>query len=90
MAPEQAQRQPPTEARDVVAFGLIRYEMATGRRARGDGNILAMLRQIDHEDQTEYATQAPEPFVGILGQALLVDPTRRTIRMAQIAEQLAE
>jgi serine/threonine protein kinase len=90
MAPEQAQGQLPTEASDVFSLGLILYEMAMGRRARGDRNILAMLRLIDHEDPLEYATQAPEPLADVLRQALNVEPTRRTISMAQIAAQLAD
>ena len=89
MAPEQAQGQPPTPASDVFSLGLVLYEMVVGRRARAEGNILGMLRVIDHENPTQYARQAPEPFAGILRLALAVDPAERGISMAQIADRLA-
>jgi predicted Ser/Thr protein kinase len=88
MAPEQALGQPPSQASDVFSLGLIIYEAVTGRRARGEGNILELLRRIDHEDPGQFAVQAPEPFAGILRQALTADPTERRITMAQIADRL--
>ena len=64
--------------------------MATGRRARAQGNILQLLRLIDHEDPVQYAGQAAEPFAGILREALAIDSAQRRISMAQIADRLAE
>lgn len=90
MAPEQAYGQVPTQASDVFSLGLILYEIVAGRRARGEGNILEMLRRIDHEDTAQYAGQVPEPFAGILWQALALDPALRRISMAEIADRLAE
>jgi alkyl hydroperoxide reductase subunit AhpC len=90
MAPEQAQGQPSTQASDVFSLGLILYEMATGQRARADGSMLQLLRLIDREDLAEVAGQSPEPFAGILRQALANDPTYRRISMAQIADRLGD
>jgi serine/threonine protein kinase len=90
MAPEQARGQPPTQASDVFSLGLMLFEMATGRRARAEGNILQLLRLIDREEPADYAGQLAEPFAGILRQALATDPTHRQINMVQIADRLAE
>jgi serine/threonine protein kinase len=89
MAPEQALGQPPSQASDVFSLGLILYEVVTGRRARAEGNILEVLRVIDHENPAQFAGQVPEPFAGILRQALAADPGQRRISMAEIAERLA-
>jgi eukaryotic-like serine/threonine-protein kinase len=88
MSPEQSRGEPATPASDVFALGLIVYEMATGRRARTQSNILELIRQIDREDPTSYAAEAPEPFAGVLRLALATDPAERRIGMAEMAERL--
>jgi serine/threonine protein kinase len=89
MAPEQARGEPPSAASDVFALGLILYEMLTGRYARTEDNLLALLHGIAQEDPARYAAAVPEPFAAILRLALVADPVQRRITMAQIAQQLA-
>jgi len=88
MAPEQSLGTPPIAASDVFSLGLILYELLTGRSARSDTNVLALLRGIAQEDTSHYAEEVPEPFASILRVALVVDPALRQITMRQIAQQL--
>lgn len=89
MAPEQARGELATPASDVFALGVILLEMASGRRARPEGNLLQMLRGIDQEDLSTRLADASAPFDDLLRIALAVAPADRRITMDQIAERLA-
>jgi serine/threonine-protein kinase len=88
MSPEQARSEPASSTSDVFALALVLYEMLSGQRAiRGD-NLLSVLHQIDTLDANRYAEGMPEPFATILRRALVTDPSRRDIRMADIVKLL--
>ncbi len=88
MSPEQARSQSATSHSDVFSLGLMIYEMLTGRRAITGGNLLAVLRQIDTLDPSDYAQGMPEPFATILNRSLVSDSHQREITMSDIAELL--
>jgi serine/threonine-protein kinase len=88
MSPEQSRGQPAGPASDVFALGLILYELLTGRRALAGANLIDVLRRLDRLDPDEYAAGSPEPFAGVLREAIVNDPARRRITMAQVAERL--
>jgi len=88
MAPEQARGQSATPASDVFALGLMLYEMLQGRKAIPGANVLEVLHQVEQIEADRLAAEVAEPFRSILRQALVTEPQRRDITMAQIAERL--
>ncbi len=89
MSPEQARGETATRRSDVFALGLVLFEMQSGRRAIGGDNLFDALKQIETIDAARLADGAPEPLNTILRRALVVDPSRRDITMAEIAEMLS-
>ena len=90
MAPEQSRGFPSTPASDVFSLGLVFFEMVTGRQAINKTNLLDALRQLETLDPMDFAPQTPEPFTGILRDALRNDPAQRRLTMAQIAQILGQ
>lgn len=89
MAPEQIEGLPVSAASDVFAFGLIAYEMLTGKPAVSGTTIMDVFRQIEQFDAVELVAGLPEPFLGILRESLVRQRMDRQITMAQIADRLA-
>jgi alkyl hydroperoxide reductase subunit AhpC len=88
MSPEQIHGQQLMPASDVFSFGMILYEMLTGRTAVEGNNILEIMRKIETLDVDRYAKEVAGPFASILRQALIADWRQRRITMGQIAEML--
>jgi serine/threonine protein kinase len=88
MSPEQARGEPAAPASDVFALGLILHEMITGEKAIVATHLLEALRLIAAIDPAALAGQTPEPFAGIIAEALVMDAARRTITMERIAREL--
>ncbi|MBI4168407.1 MAG: protein kinase [Acidobacteria bacterium] len=88
MSPEQALGEPATTASDVFAFGVVLYEMLTGRRAFVGENILQVFSRIRAVDPGLYAAEVPQPFSRVLRLALVRDPAHRLAKMREIADTL--
>jgi serine/threonine protein kinase len=89
MAPEQIRGEPATPASDVFALGLILYEMLAGQPAVTGSSPLQVLIRMQRFDPSLLVIDAPEPFAGILHEALARDAGERRITMSQIAERLS-
>ena len=59
LAPERCLGQPPTQAGDVFAFGVILYELTTGRYPYESENTLALLQAITEEEAPRPASVPP-------------------------------
>jgi alkyl hydroperoxide reductase subunit AhpC len=88
MSPEQTRGEPPTAASDVFAFGVLAYEMATGRKAFTGENLLQTLSRVRSVVPDRLAAELPEPLSGIVRVALEAKPDRRAFGMAEIVERL--
>jgi serine/threonine-protein kinase len=87
MSPERADGGPVSAASDVFAFGLVLYELLTGRRALDGATFLHVLRQVRLLDAAALAMSVAEPFRTLLPQMIAHDPAPR-LTMRQVAERL--
>lgn len=89
MSPEQAAAQQTVPASDVFSFGLILYEMLTGRRALRDTKLLVLLKRLRTEDFAATLAVEVEPaYRELLGKMLVRDPALR-LSMAEVVSLLA-
>src|SRR5579862_3201618 len=64
MSPEQAEAKPADARSDIFSFGLVLYEMLSGRRAFTGGSAIAIMAAILHkEPEPLYATPALQTIV---------------------------
>ncbi len=86
MSPEQAEAKPVDARSDVFSFGLVFYEMLSGRRAFTGDSTIAIMAAILHKEP-EVLPVAP-PLQGILERCLRKLPADRFQSMAQVKEAL--
>jgi serine/threonine protein kinase len=90
MSPEQAHALPATSASDVYSFGLILFEMLTGRPAHPERSILETLLMLQNQDLgPELAAQADEPCRELLAAMLARDGNRRPA-ISEVVDWLAK
>ncbi len=73
MSPEQAQGKPIDQRSDVFSFGIVLYEMATGRRPFGGDNTVSTLTAILRDtpaSPTSLAPGTPAPLDRIVAKCL--------------------
>jgi serine/threonine protein kinase len=93
MSPEQAQAQPIDTRSDIFSFGVVLYEMLTGRRPFAGGTKLSTLAAIVNQEPTpvkQIVEGLPPELDRIIARCLRKDPARRFQTMADLHVALEE
>ncbi len=92
MAPEQARGRTVNRRADVWAFGVVLYEMLTGRRAFEGEDISITLASVLKEDVSWQAlpVNLPAPVRRLLRRCLEKDPKRRLSAIGDARLELDE
>jgi len=93
MAPEQARREEVDHRVDVFSVGAVFYELLTGTRAFGGGNVKAVLARVANEDPDPLHMvddRLPEELSTIVQTALAKDPDERYPSMWAMLDALEQ
>jgi serine/threonine-protein kinase len=92
MAPEQARGRPVDRRADIWAFGVVLYEMLSGRRAFEGDDISITLASVlkDSVDFKTLPDDVPGPIKRLLRRCLEKDPRRRLSAMGDARLELEE
>jgi eukaryotic-like serine/threonine-protein kinase len=77
MSPEQAEGKPVDGRSDLFSFGVVLYEMVTGRRAFERESRASTLAAILRDEPPPLPPEAPASIKGIIGRCLAKEPSQR-------------
>jgi len=86
MSPEQAEAKPVDARSDIFSFGLVLYEMLSGRRAFTGASAVAVMAAIVRDEPQ--ALEATPAMRSIVTRCLRKSPTDRFQLMAQVKDAL--
>src|ERR1700694_4976692 len=92
MSPEQASGDPQDFRSDQFSFGLVLYEMVTGKRAFQRSTAAETLVAILREQPEPIGTQnrdAPAPLCWAIERCLAKEPDKRYVSTRELARELA-
>src|SRR6516225_1474521 len=91
MAPEQARSEPLDSRSDLFSFGVVLYEMATGKKPFSGTNIVTTLDAVLHQKPTPPRALNPEipsELENIIGRAMEKDKAKRYQSAAEMKADL--
>ncbi len=91
MAPEQVEGREADARTDIFAFGLVVYEMATGKKAfegRSQASLMAKILETDPAPMSTLAPMMPPALDHVVKRCLAKEPDDRWQSARDICEQL--
>ncbi|HLA11039.1 MAG TPA: alpha/beta fold hydrolase [Pyrinomonadaceae bacterium] len=80
MSPEQASGTDLSPASDIFSFGIVAFELLTGKRpfeGQGPGSVLSAIMSGSHSPLSELRRDLPDQLIAIVERCLENEPARR-------------
>ncbi len=93
MSPEQARGERVDHRSDIFSFGVVLYEMATGRipfLGRTKADVISSLLKDPHPPAAELNKEAPARLSGVIDRALRKEPADRYQSMQELISELRQ
>ena len=91
MSPEQARSEELDPRTDLFSFGVVLYEMATGKKPFTGNNVITTLDAVLHTKPPSPVTlnpMLPSEMEGIIGKAMEKDRSKRYVNAAELKTDL--